>query len=664
MSNPEPEDEPKFESTRIYETPAQAKVKKEIAALNPNLVTKRQMRDSGLSDVTSTELANIHSQIKKKEKELKRKESLAKNSKEYRARFKNTLKKISEKDEEIEKMLKPYTRKEAGQPRLETNQPELLATIVDIVQMNSATDARQKCDMLRTCTTLDDLCKELNERGFQISRSATYLRLLPKRGNTQEGLRHVQTVPVKLLRPENSLRKENKDRMYAKSIQDDMQALESLFGHDAILYLSNDDKARIGIGVTAANKQANMVMNVEYKVRLLDHDFVIAPRHKLIPSVYAVCNINPNDGSMTYSGPTFVRVRSGKHDSSTAFSHLYDMKELFESEAIPKKPILLISTDGAQDEAPRFPKSLKNAVFLFKMLGLDVYIHATNAAGLSAFNPCERRMAPLTHDLVGLVLPAFAHGSHLDDSGKTIDNDLEIKNFFAASEVLSDVWSRTEINGFKVDCKPVPMDCHHEPEEVDQSWASRHVLQTRYMLMVVKCTNTNCCKPFITNWNTIFPQRFLPMPAVYEFGSKGLLPVEPSEYAKKPNDYKFASLRDRRIAGLLPSEANDFDCPPFDLYCPSMMEKLPKCVCETCGLYWPSEAAKKRHATCHKSRDDEPDFPMEEFSDEFCQFQDEGQNNSGSSQLPVVEDLQDFLRCPFRWPDGTGSDLQYDEMLL
>ena len=68
------------------------------------------------------------------------------------------------------------------------------------------------------------------------------------------------------------------------------------------MYLSNDDKARIGIGVTAANKQASMLMNVEYKVRLLDHDFVIAPRHKLIPSVYSVCDISPKDGSMTYSG--------------------------------------------------------------------------------------------------------------------------------------------------------------------------------------------------------------------------------------------------------------------------------------------------------------------------------------------------------------------------
>ena len=65
---------------------------------------------------------------------------------------------------------------------------------------------------------------------------------------------------MKLLHTENSLRKENKCRMYAKSLQDDMQSLESLFGPDAILYLSNDVKAQVGIGVTAANKQANVVM--------------------------------------------------------------------------------------------------------------------------------------------------------------------------------------------------------------------------------------------------------------------------------------------------------------------------------------------------------------------------------------------------------------------
>ena len=62
---------------------------------------------------------------------------------------------------------------------------------------------------------------------------------------------------------------------------------------------------------------------------------------------------------------------------------------------------------------------LRSAVFLFHYLGLDVLIHTTNAAGLSAFNPCERRMAPLTHDLVGLILWAFTYGNHLDTKIKT-----------------------------------------------------------------------------------------------------------------------------------------------------------------------------------------------------------------------------------------------------
>ena len=64
-------------------------------------------------------------------------------------------------------------------------------------------------------------------------------------------------------------RKHNKDRIYAKSIQDDIQALESLFGPDVILFLSNDDKARIGLGVTAAIKQPQMLMNVEYKAQYI-----------------------------------------------------------------------------------------------------------------------------------------------------------------------------------------------------------------------------------------------------------------------------------------------------------------------------------------------------------------------------------------------------------
>ena len=57
--------------------------------------------------------------------------------------------------------------------------------------------------------------------------------------------------------------------MYTKSIQDDIQALESLFGPDVILFLSNDDKARIGLGIIAAIKQPQLLMNVEYKAQCI-----------------------------------------------------------------------------------------------------------------------------------------------------------------------------------------------------------------------------------------------------------------------------------------------------------------------------------------------------------------------------------------------------------
>jgi len=56
--------------------------------------------------------------------------------------------------------------------------------------------------------------------------------------------------------------------------------------HDCFC-LSQDDKAKVNIGLVAANKQSPMLMHLDYRVQLPDHDFVIAAKHKLIPSVYA-----------------------------------------------------------------------------------------------------------------------------------------------------------------------------------------------------------------------------------------------------------------------------------------------------------------------------------------------------------------------------------------
>lgn len=45
------------------------------------------------------------------------------------------------------------------------------------------------------------------------------------------------------------------------------------------------------------------------------------------------------------------------------------------------------------------------AVHHFKTYNLDALFVATNAPHLLAYNTVERRMAPLSHDLAGLILP-------------------------------------------------------------------------------------------------------------------------------------------------------------------------------------------------------------------------------------------------------------------
>lgn len=166
-----------------------------------------------------------------------------------------------------------------------------------------------------------------------------------------------------------------------------MEEFASLLGPKEVLWLSQDDKvrnenlkikivstmfrsyfynalqARVPIGETAAHKQTPLVMHVEYRVQLPDHDWVVAEKHKLIPSVYAIIKIDDekvaSKNAVTYSGPTYICIRSAKHCSSTAYSHAKDMEALMNSESFASfcrtdsgEPVIIITTDGGPDENP------------------------------------------------------------------------------------------------------------------------------------------------------------------------------------------------------------------------------------------------------------------------------------------------------------------------
>ena len=138
-----------------------------------------------------------------------------------------------------------------------------------------------------------------------------------------------------------------------------------MFDSDNICYISQDDKARVPLGLPVAKKQTALIMHVDYKIKLPDHDFSIGEKHKLIPSVYAACHVK--DRKISFSGPTYIAIRSAKHDSSTANSHQYDFTRLTELEEFNLsiknkkgdiKPLLFVAVDGGPDESPSAQKTL------------------------------------------------------------------------------------------------------------------------------------------------------------------------------------------------------------------------------------------------------------------------------------------------------------------
>lgn len=149
--------------------------------------------------------------------------------------------------------------------------------------------------------------------------------------------------------------------------------------------------------------------------------------------------------AVTYSGPTYIAIRSGKHSSSTVTTHATDLDRLLRLDSFKEltkikkttdqisidhsedevKPVLIITVDGGPDENPRYVNVINHAIKHFLEYDFDAVFVATNAPGRSAYNRVERRMAPLSRQLAGLIVPHDHFGMHLDNRGKTVDEDLE-----------------------------------------------------------------------------------------------------------------------------------------------------------------------------------------------------------------------------------------------
>jgi len=605
-------------------TPAESREQKRLEEINANILflQSKQQKDLGDSETIGKELKNLETNKKKIIQTIKTLRLARSRAQTFRFKNKEKRKKFSEITGET-------IHDKPGRPRKEEKYPDLLNVIWELACSNEAgADPRRRSELMQCPKTLDDLTVMLNEKGYNIERTAVYRRLIPRRWNTNEGQRHVQSVPVKLVTAQFNARKKNDDAQFGLAAIRLVMELCTLIGPQNTMLFSPDDKARIALGIAAASKEQPIVMSTEYRVKLPDHDWVVAEKHKLIPSVYAFLSINDdivgdNATGIANSGPTYIAIRSGKHDSSNAYSHGTDIRHVVHDERFHNfvktpsgqvKPFWVSRSDGGPDENARYPKVIEEAINIFLDFDLDMYIVVITPRGYSAYNPCERRMAPLSHDICGLVLDHEHFGSHIGASGKIIDDKLEKKNFFHAMNVLASIWNKTIIDKNPVYAEAIPIPegdvtlrvSHEEVSNLE--WRSQHIMSSKYMLQVVKCTNVSCCKPFrYPQFQTILPNRFLPYPRVFrhtELGIEALPPKDPI-----PADRHFCKLSAllllQDIHPDITTDQNKLRNPyPFDLYCPSVsMEDLQKRQCESCGMNFTTVVAKTNHSRiCRKQK--------------------------------------------------------------
>ena len=350
-------------------TPAQDKLKDRIVAEEKKLLILMELKeiDLGASAVgLSAQIKESKEKIKRFKMDLRRNKNLQAAQIRHRAHKKQREERLKNEHPEFAQVLK--LRDTVGRPRIECDNPGILETMLEIATIGSACGDKRREDIFRTVKTLDQLTEALHGLGYAVKRGAVYLRLIPRYQNSIEGRKHVQTLPVKLVRPQNNLRKGHPDRMFAAETSKAADDIARFLGPDAVAHITQDDKSSVPIGRTAAKKQAPMLMSMRVRVRLPDHDFAVGSRHLLCPSVMAHCKIDPVKG-VTYSGETYIALRSSKHNNSSAFSHQEDllrMRDLI-PEVFKGKSVIIKSVDGGPDENPRFQNNQLMALKSFKV---------------------------------------------------------------------------------------------------------------------------------------------------------------------------------------------------------------------------------------------------------------------------------------------------------
>ena len=341
--------------------------------------------------------------------------------------------------------------------------------------------------------TIKHLKEEL-EKKYQIylSRQTLSTYLLPRHANTFAAKRHHHPAQIAISSVARTEMKVHVDEHYCLASVKLAKTFAENFPDDSII-ISQDDKAKIGLGIPAVGRTFKTVQSVNEPVTIADHDFPMSTKQKLIPLVYLL--INPSDSSKTLrTGHMSIVVRPEYFVETSSRTYMADLIKIIHSKQFKEttkceektKSIWVLIVDGGPDENLKHLKNIFEYSKLFKKEDLDYLTVRTHAPGQSAYNPVERSMATLSEKLAGISFPIDHFSSHLNSQGKVVDDDLAYKNFRYAGERLCDIWKRDLIHEKNIICEYI--DQHSNPFEEENdfeptwSWIEKHAQLCWYSL--------------------------------------------------------------------------------------------------------------------------------------------------------------------------------------
>ena len=188
-------------------------------------------------------------------------------------------------------------------------------------------------------------------------------------------------------------------------------------------------------------------------------------------------------------------------------------------------------------------------------------------------------MAPLSKELSELILPYDHFGTHIDNSGRTTDFELERINFEYAGKTLAVIWSNVVVDKFPCVAEYVGPSI----SEVLQSDMKKNKIRNGSTLMfepatnltqILKCQDESCCSKPRSSYFSVVPQRFIPPPLPISQTSEELKIPERSKSESYFFPSLFVSLSLKIDGDLIPRSAKDHKLIPYDLYCPSIQSSL------------------------------------------------------------------------------------------